>query len=566
MKKHLSLLLFLLVVLFCLAGCASANSDPEVFEVRFEMNGGSLVSGSIFQRVSEGEAAEAPLVERDGYLFDGWSEDFDRVTENMVPVAQWTRVETPPPTFEVRFEMNGGSLVSGSVFQRISEGEAAEAPLVERDGYLFDGWSEDFDCVTENMVPVARWTRSCRIVFDANGGVFTSGDSIQMVRKGELPVIPQVTRDYYLFTGWSPEILSADHDVTYTALWEAQQLSASEIYEKISPAVVEIKSSGTDLESQKIGSGFFVDQHGTLITNYHVIDGAVSAVVTFSDGSTCDVLSVISYDPSLDLALLQADISGNNFLTISDIPVSTGDTIYVLGSSLGLTGTFSTGIISSESRDLNGIHFIQITAPISEGNSGGPLVNVAGEVVGINAMTYDDGQNLNFAIDVSELFQMSRSGNLSLQELFDLSYPGGEPVSDVGYYSKTEHWETENNNTLVQANPLINGEWYAGELSSTDDMDWFCIEISEESSVTVDVYPYYKTDNEYILCSVLKLTEGGDDIEVIAALSPDELDDGNIHRSATVTLEDPGYYYVVMAADYSFPYNEALYYSVCASW
>ncbi|MCR5090520.1 MAG: trypsin-like peptidase domain-containing protein [Oscillospiraceae bacterium] len=566
MKKYPALILFLLLALLCLTACSSANSEPEVYEVRFEMNGGSLVSGSVFQRIPEGASAEAPVIERDGYLFDGWSESFDHVRENMVPVAIWNRAETAPPVYEVHFEMNGGTLVSGSVFQLVSEGETAEAPVIERDGYLFDGWTESFDNVTQNMVPVAMWTRSFRIAFDSNGGSFTSGDSIQYVRKGKLPDVPQVSRDYYRFVGWSQEIAPADRDMTYTALWEAQQLSASEIYEKISPAVVEIQAHGQTDDDLMIGSGFFVDQQGTLVTNYHVIEGAVSADVTLSDKSSCNVLSVISYDPALDLALLQTDLSGNACLTISDVPVSTGDTIYALGSSQGLTGTFSTGIVSSEARDMNGIRFIQITAPISEGNSGGPLVNIAGEVVGINAMTYADGQNLNFAIEISELSHMNRSGELTLQELYDLNHPDGETDEAVGYYSLTEFWETESNDTLVKANPLTKGEWYAGELSGTDDMDWFCIEISEETSVTVDVYPYYKTDNEYILCSILKLAESGNDIEVLASLTPAESEAGDLHRTATVTLETPGYYYIVLAADYSFPYNEALYYSVAANW
>ena len=189
-----------------------------------------------------------------------------------------------------------------------------------------------------------------------------------------------------------------------------------------------------------LGSGFFIDDEGTFVTNYHVIDGTVSGEITLEDGSVHDITGVKAYDETLDLAIVQADVTGNDFLTISEQPVRTGETVYAIGSSEGLTGTFSDGIVSTASRDLEGVKCIQITAPISHGNSGGPLVNVYGQVVGINSMSLVEGQNLNFAIDVVELEQLNETDLITLSDLYDIKHPEPEASvsEDEGFYADAD--------------------------------------------------------------------------------------------------------------------------------
>ncbi len=565
MKKRALSALLAFVLLLGLSGCAA--SAPRIYEVRFEMNGGTLVDGKLLQRVEEGSGAAAPEVERTGFTFDGWSESFDKVSENMVVVAEWVPVEpepTPTPIYEVRFEMNGGTLVDGRLLQRVEEGSAAAAPEVEREGFAFDGWSESFDSVTENMVVVAQWSRRYQITFDAEGGRFLSGEAEQLVREGDLPEAPEVERDYSTFVGWSPAITAAEADVSYSALWAAQKLDSEAIYSKISPAVVEVSAYLPSGSQYSLGSGFFIDDSGRFVTNYHVIDGANAGEITLSDGSRCDILYVQDYDKALDLAIVQADVSGNEWLAISERPVTTGETIYALGSSQGLTSTFSTGIVSTAARDMDGVRCIQITAPISQGNSGGPLVDPYGEVVGVNSMTLITGQNLNFAIDIHELEKLTENRELTLAQIYELEYPNGDAASEgkEGFYEEADLAEKEPNDQILLSDTLSNGAWIAGEVSNLDDTDWFYLELDHAADVSFEVVPYYSDDMDYLLCGVLRWT--GDDIELVEALPPAA---GNDYDAFTGTIHlDTGTYFLILGVSEDYPFDSPAYYAAQVNW
>ncbi|MBQ6020994.1 MAG: trypsin-like peptidase domain-containing protein [Clostridia bacterium] len=159
------------------------------------------------------------------------------------------------------------------------------------------------------------------------------------------------------------------------------------------------------------GSGFYISEDGLLITNYHVIDCAKTVTVIHSDGTEHNVSVIEAYDKNVDLAILRVDdVQGITPAVICKEPVETGDVIYTLGSSLGLTGTFTQGIVSNASRvdkTFNAsMTYIQFDAAITNGNSGGPLINDRGEVVGIIDWGYNEGQNLNFAIPVSYIDEL----------------------------------------------------------------------------------------------------------------------------------------------------------------
>ena len=328
-------------------------AEPAVYDVHFELNGGELVSGQLLQHVTEGSAAEAPEVQREGYVFTGWNQDFDAVEEELIVVALWEREPEPsaaPAVFEVRFELNGGEWVSGKLLQQVEEGSAAEAPEVRREGYVLAGWSESFDAVDQNIITVAKWARLYTVRFNAAGGEILSGEAEQMVREGDLPSLPEVARRNYAFAGWTPEITIVSGDAVYTASWNPVQLRSEEVFSTISPAVVEITAYEHSGNYYSLGSGFFIDDQGTLVTNYHVIDESISGEIALLDGSKCDIVAVLGYDPVLDVAILKADISGNPYLRLAENGVTTGETIYALGSSEGLTSTFSTGIVSASAR------------------------------------------------------------------------------------------------------------------------------------------------------------------------------------------------------------------------
>lgn len=192
------------------------------------------------------------------------------------------------------------------------------------------------------------------------------------------------------------------------------KLTAEEIYKKCSPATVEIlvKYSNKYITSQ--GSGFFIDK-GVVVTNYHVIEGCTDLQITTSDKKKHKVDKILGYDKNLDIAILSTSTNYTG-LVINNKGANVGETIYALGSPFGLTGTLTEGIVSSNSRVLDGADFIQISASISEGNSGGPLINSYGEVIGINTLTYLDGQNINFSLNIAQLNKVETSNPLTLTE------------------------------------------------------------------------------------------------------------------------------------------------------
>ncbi len=161
------------------------------------------------------------------------------------------------------------------------------------------------------------------------------------------------------------------------------------------------------------GSGFAIESDGLIVTNYHVITGADRIAVTVG-GTTYRSAELVAVNKSWDLALLQVDAVGLATLPLASAADVTrlGETVVAAGDPQGLRGTISTGIISSRRPGAElwmpelYIPVIQTTAAISEGSSGGPLLNLQGEVVGIHAFMFVEGQNLNFAIPVDMLHLM----------------------------------------------------------------------------------------------------------------------------------------------------------------
>lgn len=177
-------------------------------------------------------------------------------------------------------------------------------------------------------------------------------------------------------------------------------------------------------------SGFIINDGETLVTNYHVIEHAYRILAQTPNGERAvEVNSVISYDNTADLAVLKCDQnSGVAPLILGDSEsVRKGDSVYAVGYPLGIVNTLSDGVVSSRYFDENDVDTIQITAPISSGSSGGPLFNKKGEVVGVIAAYYVDGQNLNIAIAANTLSPLLQS--TSITPLADIYSP---PPLDIG--------------------------------------------------------------------------------------------------------------------------------------
>ena len=207
----------------------------------------------------------------------------------------------------------------------------------------------------------------------------------------------------------------------------APELTAQKIYEKASKATVEITASISNV-SYNLGSGFFI-ANGIVVTNYHVIEGANEIQIRTNDGTKYIVEQVLGYDKNIDIAILKIN-SINESLIINQEGVSVGETIYSLGSPLGLTGTFTDGMVSTASRIVDNINYIQITAPMSQGNSGGPLLNTYGEVMGINTWQYSNAQNLNFSINISELDKIDTTKPATVSEVYQQTIGNNASTSE----------------------------------------------------------------------------------------------------------------------------------------
>lgn len=156
-------------------------------------------------------------------------------------------------------------------------------------------------------------------------------------------------------------------------------------------------------EGEATGTGFAVSADGKIATNYHVIAGASKIFVKLPNGRTVGIERVVAFDKRVDLAILQVQGVSLRPLPLGDSSaVKVGQEVCVMGSPLGLEQSFSTGVVSAK-RVIDGFEWVQITAPISPGNSGSPVMTRDGTVIGVATFGYEKGQNLNFASSVKYL-------------------------------------------------------------------------------------------------------------------------------------------------------------------
>jgi S1-C subfamily serine protease/Tfp pilus assembly protein PilF len=185
--------------------------------------------------------------------------------------------------------------------------------------------------------------------------------------------------------------------------------SLPSLIKRIKPSVVIVFAYDNKGEFLQLGSGFFISQNGDIITNYHVLQGASYAEVKTSDGKTYPITYIVAGDEQNDIIRLSVDIPSKYVrpLSLTETIPEVGERIIVYGSPLGLEKTVSDGIVSAI-REVPGYgKLIQITAPISPGSSGSPVLNMQGEVIGIATLQMIEGQNLNFAIPSERIVNLN---------------------------------------------------------------------------------------------------------------------------------------------------------------
>ncbi|GAB4017969.1 hypothetical protein GCM10028808_51020 [Spirosoma migulaei] len=169
-------------------------------------------------------------------------------------------------------------------------------------------------------------------------------------------------------------------------------------------SVVEVRGFQANNRSM-LGAGFIIDLKGLIVTNYHVIRDAERIEVTLANGQTYPVLGIVDYNYNdvgyPDFAILKIDVSTDlPALPLgNDKALKPGETVVTIGNPIAYAHTPSVGNFAQH-RQLDSVSYLQISAPISHGNSGGPLLNLYGQVIGMNTMIDERGQNLNFALSV----------------------------------------------------------------------------------------------------------------------------------------------------------------------
>jgi tetratricopeptide (TPR) repeat protein len=198
---------------------------------------------------------------------------------------------------------------------------------------------------------------------------------------------------------------------------QAQDL-LPELVRRIKPSAVAIETFDVRGEKLSRGSGFFIDSD-RVVTNRHVIDNAYRAEVHSYNGSVYQVKGVVAVDAEGDLALLRVDAPPNQVrpLLLDRTSPQEGESVVVIGNPFGLEGSVTNGIVSAV-RDIPTFgRIIQITAPISPGSSGSPVVNMQGQVIGVATLQITGGQSVNFAIPSERIFQLQSGALLSLADL-----------------------------------------------------------------------------------------------------------------------------------------------------
>lgn len=234
--------------------------------------------------------------------------------------------------------------------------------------------------------------------------------------------------------------------LVFTSSLVFAQSNANEVYKKASAGIVLIKTE------KGAGTGFLVNSTGVIATAFHVIDGATKVAIKTASGDIYDNVSLLAKDERKDLALLKINGFDLPFVKLGNSnDVKPGDQVIVIGNPLGveqLQTSITDGIVSGV-RDLgDGYKVIQITAPVSAGNSGGPAFSANGDVVGIVVFKLKEGENLNFAVPINYVRGMIESIDTNGPILKWNTATGAESVFSEKVTSKTARWKSMNSGSI----------------------------------------------------------------------------------------------------------------------
>ena len=257
-------------------------------------------------------------------------------------------------------------------------------------------------------------------------------------------------------------------------------MSASDIAKLMAPRSVIIFCYDEAGRYMSQGSGFFINSAGQIVTNFHVIDGAKSAVVVMEDESEHEVDILVHYDRERDLAVLKIDKIGNKYVTLGDSSlVETGNRIFAYGSPLGISNTISEGIISNRNVVMDGYSYIQISSPVSPGSSGGAVADEKGRVIGVVCSYLAGGQNMNFAVPINDLKELLQETPANIP--FGSLEPEGS--EDLPYYRETEPNNDTGSAQMIHFDCYVFGTYGSSTINS--DLDYYRIDIETAGSLLI---------------------------------------------------------------------------------
>lgn len=188
-------------------------------------------------------------------------------------------------------------------------------------------------------------------------------------------------------------------------LLPSQEIPPERIYEKSLPSVLTLRVENK-AGDRYVGSAFLAVKEGIAVTAWHVIYDAVKVTAKFADGANCEVLGFVDYDETKDIALIRVDAKPRPQMALASVKPLVGTRTYVIGSPKGYEFSISDGLLS-QIQKVDGFDQYQVSCPFSPGNSGGPILNNRGEVVGIAAWTRNGAQNVNFATPAGEALHLN---------------------------------------------------------------------------------------------------------------------------------------------------------------
>jgi S1-C subfamily serine protease len=187
----------------------------------------------------------------------------------------------------------------------------------------------------------------------------------------------------------------------------SQILKPEQLYQKVLPSIMTLNVTKSD-GSKWVGSSFLSIDEGIGITAYHVIQNAIKVTAKFSDGEEFDVSGIIDKDEKRDLALIRIKLFGKPKLELEKNESMIGSEVYIVGAPLGLEFSITSGLLS-QIQNFEGIKVYQFSCPASQGNSGCPLINSNGKVIGVVSFGLIKGNDLNFAIPYNYVLGLDKS-------------------------------------------------------------------------------------------------------------------------------------------------------------